>query len=456
MIKKVLFIIYSLFLSFGCFSNEEITYYKHIYPIIQNKCNSCHHVNGYATLVFDSYTAVKNNARTIQYVIENNIMPPWKADTAFSHFSNERYLTNSEKTLINQWIKNKCKEGKLSDKKYSNEFKYTGKSRINRKPNMVLSFPEKYIIKNDTKDRFVYIKIPYELENDTMLDAIEFIPDNIKYLHHLNFKIFNADSLPNIYKGKNILEMDREIIAGKKKSELYNELGLLTYNKTIPTTEYYGSWVPGMSAINLTNLPLSIKLPKKGVIFISILHYAPSSEISSDSSSFYFYFKNKIDTIENRKIESIAPGVDLDDKINTLTPFLLLIKPNTTPWFHYKYKLDRDFTVLNLNPHMHLLGKKFIAYAIYEQDTIPLVKIDNWDFDWQELYTFSKPLILKKGTIICMDGYYDNTVNNPKNPFHPPRFISGDDGMNTTSEMFKMIMMGVSYKEGDEYLQLTK
>lgn len=451
---KIFFTFYLFFLCTLCICNGTIDYYKDIYPIIQNKCYNCHHPNGYSTLVLDSYQSVKNYSKTIQYVINNNIMPPWKADSSYMHFSNERFLTSAERAKINLWVKTKCKEGKITDKQKITTVQYSGKSRVNRKPDLTLHFPEKIIIKNELKDMFVYIKIPFELKNDTILDCIEFLPDNIKYLHHLNFKIIALDSSVNPYEGKNVFVSFRDNIAEQSKKEIYKALNLLNKNNEIPKESYYGSWVPGMSALDLKNTPLGVKMPKKGVLLISVLHYAPSSENTTDSSSFNLYFKKLTDLEKTRTVDHLVVGVGSEaEKSKDIPSLLLIIKPDKKQWFHYKYMVKDDFTIINMNPHMHLLGKKFYAYAIYDNDTTPLIKIENWDFDWQELYYLKKPMVLKKGTVICLDGYYDNTTENPKNPFSPPRLVSGDDGMQTSGEMMLLIFQGFPYLKDDENMQ---
>ena len=66
---------------------------------------------------------------------------------------------------------------------------------------------------------------------------------------------------------------------------------------------------------------------------------------------------------------------------------------------------------------MHLLGKKFWAFAIKSNgDTVPLIKINQWDFRWQYFYTFKKMQKIPAGSTIFVYGTYDNTKNNPLNP----------------------------------------
>jgi hypothetical protein len=105
---------------------------------------------------------------------------------------------------------------------------------------------------------------------------------------------------------------------------------------------------------------------------------------------------------------------------------------------------------------MHLLGKKFLAYAITPQgDTIHLIKIDKWDFRWQYFYTFKKMLKLPKGTIVHAEGVYDNTRNNANNPFSPPRLVAEREGsMRTSDEMFQFIVTYIPYQPGDEDISL--
>jgi hypothetical protein len=49
-----------------------------------------------------------------------------------------------------------------------------------------------------------------------------------------------------------------------------------------------------------------------------------------------------------------------------------------------------------------------------------LMKISDWDFAWQEQYTYKKPIPLPKGTRIDSELVYDNSADNPRNPTVPP------------------------------------
>jgi Flp pilus assembly protein TadD len=52
-----------------------------------------------------------------------------------------------------------------------------------------------------------------------------------------------------------------------------------------------------------------------------------------------------------------------------------------------------------------------------------LLKIDQWDINWQATYTYRQPVSLPAGTTVAMRIAYDNTVDNPRNPSQPPKRV---------------------------------
>jgi hypothetical protein len=64
-------------------------------------------------------------------------------------------------------------------------------------------------------------------------------------------------------------------------------------------------------------------------------------------------------------------------------------------------------------------------------------------------------LHLPKGSTIYAFGTFDNTINNPLNPNHPPKTVSEKDGsMRTSDEMFQFIITYLPYQPGDENISL--
>ena len=85
-------------------------------------------------------------------------------------------------------------------------------------------------------------------------------------------------------------------------------------------------------------------------------------------------------------------------------------------------------------------------------DTIPFIRINDWDFDCQNYYYPEYMLHIPAGSTIHAKAVYDNTTNNPDNPNDPPEYVWWGDG--TTDEMFFLPILYVPYQEGDEFLSL--
>jgi predicted negative regulator of RcsB-dependent stress response len=90
--------------------------------------------------------------------------------------------------------------------------------------------------------------------------------------------------------------------------------------------------------------------------------------------------------------------------------------------------------VLGLYPHAHYLGKTMHVEAVLPDGSRKtLIRIDDWDFNWQDEYRYTRPLPLPAGTTISMRYVYDNSSSNERNPTHPP--VRVRVGNRSTDEM---------------------
>jgi Flp pilus assembly protein TadD len=86
--------------------------------------------------------------------------------------------------------------------------------------------------------------------------------------------------------------------------------------------------------------------------------------------------------------------------------------------------LPVDSKLLAIYPHAHYLGKVIEAWA-----TLPggrrewLIRIPDWDINWQAVYEYKHPVLLPKGTKVEMRITYDNSASNGRNPNRPPRRV---------------------------------
>jgi hypothetical protein len=139
-------------------------------------------------------------------------------------------------------------------------------------------------------------------------------------------------------------------------------------------------------------------------------------------------------------------------------PFLLdgpfEIPANTVKTFHLKSKkFDEDQSLLGFGPHAHLLCQSWLIYMVTDvNDTVPLIYIPKWDFNWQGGYMLTKIIKIPKNSSIYATVVYDNTSNNPNNPNDPPKDVH--NGPKRTNEMAQVHFWLMDYQQGDEEIVL--
>lgn len=425
---KIYLILFFVLFFVGTISAQTETYAGK--SVFEKKCVSCHNTNH--SLNFLNKSVFSSTIKTMVSLVNNGTMPPWYADTLYSRFKNEHILNKREKKDLITWLNSPgARTAKINPPK-----------NIVRKPDLVLQVANGYVLPGDNKDHFVIFKIPYEIPHDTFVSSIEFVPkSSFKINHHLNYDIVPYNDIVESPGRQRILEVNQN---GISVDSVYNNFGITNKNGYAPEQLYYGFWAPGMSATQYEN-PFSIFLPKKGFIITRLMHYSPSPIDVTDSCYFNIYFHKPNESKKYRKMQMLSVGSYFTD----ITPPLIL-KPGEKGWFHSEQTVPSNIIVQSMLPHMHLLGKKFIAYATYNNDTLPLVKIDNWNFEFQENYVFPDPIVLRKGTKIFIDGYFDNTSDNLQNPFSPPQTILGEDGMLTNGEMLLLALMYINADVSDD------
>lgn len=426
--------------------NENPTFVE-IAPIIFKNCTSCHRAGESGPIEFMTYEDVKKNKNKIKFVTQTRYMPPWPADAEYSHFVGERALTKEEIELIKLWVENGAPEGDAS-KIPTTPVYYTGS--FLRKPDTVIKFKNPVPIKGNGTDHFYVVKLPMQLAKDTFVSYFEFVPNHRQLAHHINGHLisYEAGKKKNIQSG-----LTYALDEFKDYKELYTQMNILnddgTFPVLTPNTVYY---LPGYTPPVYPNGIGGYKVNKTSAILLKNIHYGPSSKDVLDSSYINVFYGSK----PKRPVFETQMGTF---GISKIEPELIL-HPGKVETFHTQATMSKDISLLSVNPHMHLLGKSFLAFALQPNgDTIHLIKINKWDFKWQYYYTYKHPVILKAGTTIHVYGTFDNTYKNPFNPNHPPKIVTQGEGvksMQTTEEMFQFIFTYLPYQPGDENLDLSK
>ncbi len=424
--------------------DTNVYFSEHISPIIYNNCVECHREDGAAPFSMTRYHDVQKRAKMVAYVTGIGYMPPWPADPNYAHFIGEKILSQEEKDLIQKWYEQGAPLGDST--KMAAVPKFESGSLLG-KPDLVVKMANPIPVHGDNKDRFLIIKVPFELPVDTFIKVVEFVPGNNQLVHHMNGHAlaYRGHDEKDLHEGEYYVNLEEF-----SPREAWKEMGIPNADGSFPVKiPSVSNYLPGVQTSIYPQGIGGFRMSKKGMFLINDMHYGPSPVDDEDQSYFNVFY------------DSIPPKRPIGEfQLGTLgvSPIVppLVIPPNEKKNFTTSFTLPNAISVLTVNPHMHLLGKTFKAYAVKpNNDTIPLVKIDDWNFRWQFFYTYEKMKHLPAGTLIKVEAMFDNTLANPDNPFNPPKWITGKDGsMKTTDEMLQLIITYLPYKEGDEHISL--
>lgn len=376
----------------------KLTFNKDIAPIIFENCASCHRPGEVAPFSLLTYADVKKRARQIAIVTEKRVMPPWKAESGHHEFINARRLTERQIGMIKQWVAEGAPEGKAKDLPPAP--RYTAGWQLGE-PDAVLQADESYTLAADGADVYRCFVIPTDYSDDRYIAAMEVRPENRAVVHHV---IAFLDTTG----------------AGRKKDAADPGPGYTSFGGVgFAPSGTLGGWAPG-------NLPqrtppgTGTLLPKGADIVLQV-HYHPSGKPETDRTKIGLYFsKGSID----KRVRVFG----------IMNPGLRIPAGEKNYEVRAGHTLSADATILAVLPHMHLLGRDMTISAKLPDGTEKrLVRVVDWDFNWQTTYAFKQPVKLPAGSRIDVVAHYDNSADNPRNPNDPPRVVTW--GEQTTDEM---------------------
>ena len=424
---------------------EHVNFTEHVAPILYDNCTVCHRPNGGAHFAFITYQDAKQYAGSMAFVTKERMMPPWPADPHYTEFKGQRVLTQYEIDVLALWAKEGAPEGPKDKMPVLPKYP----SSLAGAPDMTIAVAP-FFMKAYASDKFLLVKVPYELPADTFASLIEFVPGRNNVVHHVN-----GDMVKYVFdKKKNVFEGDRSIsmvedTAGIVKA--FMKLGLPNDDGSYPVLQKsVVNYLPGAVGQKYPAGIGGYNMPRKGAFLFNDIHYGFNGKNDITDTSYINIFFTKVPP--NRPVQEFQLGTLGAAKVEPD----LIIMPNTVKNVSSHLTITQDISVLTINPHMHLLGKSFKAYALKPNgDTIRLISIPRWDFSWQYFYTFKKMMKIPAGSTIVAEGVYDNTKENLNNPFSPPQIVTDQNGsMKATDEMFQFIVTYLPYKDGDEGVSL--
>lgn len=399
--------------------NEEelcrrVTYTADVAPILQKHCTGCHNPGGVAPFSLSTYQEAAQRVGGIVYATKSGYMPPWRADIHYSSFVGEQSISEDEIDLLERWRNDGTPFG--DDTTQPTTVAMPVDTTPNRQPFMVLHPNKDTTIQDGGDEYFVNYLFTNVSDHDLLVNTFNFVPGNFKVTHHAWIFIDTSGQLRDRAKNGDYFSIE--------KNEFH-------FPYTKPMQQDFLLFTPGNQ---LHFLPDSIcyRIPAHADIVVQV-HYASHGR-PFNTGRFSLELYPVVDKLSQHDIEKLLL---LEDDIQN-QPFI--IPRNSTKQFVLMNKSpDKDIDVYRISPHMHYRGKSFIAFAVSPQgDTIPLIRIPKWDFRWQGLYTYKKPVTVPANSTIWAYAVFDNTNNNPQNPVVPAQEVKY--GFRSIDEMLELML----------------
>ena len=101
--------------------SPDVTFTKHIAPILQRSCENCHRADGVAPMSLSTYEEVRPWARAIKQRTgigpRAGVMPPWyvEREIGIQKFKNDPSLSDEEIALVARWVDSGAPRGNPAD-----------------------------------------------------------------------------------------------------------------------------------------------------------------------------------------------------------------------------------------------------------------------------------------------------------------------------------------------------
>ena len=385
---------------------EPVTFHRDVERILQQHCQDCHRPGQVAPFSLLDYESAWLFSRHIRTAVQTRYMPPWKpvrGEGVPLHF--ERGLSDAEIDVLTRWVEQGALEGNPADAPEPREF---SDGWPLGEPDLILEMPTEYTPDKEGADDYRCFSLAPNLPADRKIRAIAVEPGNRQIVHHV------------------ILFPDPEAKSASLHQPGDPQPGYTCFgNPGFDNAGFYGGWVPGNSQ---RPLPAGVAMTLGANARIALqIHYHPDGTQQTDRTRVGLYFTDE----PNPKELIFLPLVNRDFEI---------------PAGAEKYEVTAAFPAIAsarlyaLLPHMHLLGREIKLDLIRGDQVETLIRIEDWDFDWQDTYWLKEPLLVPASFAngVKLTCTYDNSANNPNNPNRPPKPVRW--GEKTTDEMALMFI----------------
>ena len=365
-------------------------YATEIAPIIAEQCASCHREGGIGPFAMDSHLMLQGWSPMIREVLLTKRMPPTQVDPYIGHFSNARYISDTDLQRLVHWIDAGAPRGGAdTDPLTQLQFPDRREWQLGE-PDFIVKAPAHEIPATGVLD-YINVEVELPFEEDKWIRAVQYIAGDEAVLHHL----------------LSYVTAPREAV---------QEESPVAVNAS---TRFLEGYAPGK--VDAITFPQNtgVYIPQGHNLSMQF-HYTANGRATVDETLLGLYMHDDPPAYENFT-ESVSG-------MFRIPPFAGNHAASA------EYVFAEDVVVTGLRPHMHFRGKDMKLSAELPDGSITeLLSVPNYSYAWQPTYVLEEPVNLPAGTMVHVTGTFDNSEYNPANP-DPSKELTF--GLQSWDEMF--------------------
>jgi hypothetical protein len=402
---------------------------KDIAPILYSRCVMCHRPGEVAPMSLMSYDEVRPWARAIKNKVVARQMPPWYAEGEIGKWRNDRRLTQAEIDKIAAWVDAGTPRGDDSDLPALPQLAEGWNHPSGKPPDLIIEAPElKVSAEGENPWQNVYVKIPFE--SDVWVAAAQVLPGNRAVVHHI---VVTSTTLPP---DASVDAEGRLTLPGGSldpAGRVSNTRPAQAAGGTFPGLgSFFAAWEPGVDVPMSYGPDIAERI--SGTHFVFNIHYQANGHAVTDKSRVGLWLQRgpvKHTTtgpsVGMGSETFIFDGKELAGRYTAqvttdIPPPGVKTVPNI-PAGAENYRLTvllpirQEMVLYGIQPHMHVRGRSIKYTAAFPDGREEeLLSVPHYDFNWQIVYDFAKPVTLPAGTTVRVEATWDNSTKNKYNP----------------------------------------
>jgi hypothetical protein len=392
---------------------ENPTFVADVAPVLQRHCVSCHQPNGTAPFSLTTYEDARSRADSVATSTRSRRMPPWLPRQGNHRFDRERILSDRELEILERWAQLGAPRGEGDA---TVVVPATTPDWPLGEPDLIVEMAEIYTLADTGRDVFRNFVLPVSVESLRYVRAVDLQPGDQRVVHHAVISIDSTD-------------------ASRQHDAQDNEPGydgMSSLAALRPPSGFYLGWTPGRSPTQPGGMAWPLA---RGTDLVLQMHLRPNGRPQQLRPRVGLYFASAPSAEPTVLLRLGAQTIDIPPgKADyTVTDSVILPIP---------------VRLLGVYPHAHYRARKLEIFGIERGGTSHnLLRINEWDFNWQDIYEYEHSQPLPAGTVIHLRYTYDNSASNPHDPHQPP--VRVVHGPSMSDEMAEVWIKAIPAKASD-------